>query len=134
VQQHFILDLPIGRTAFLDPQEFREMEWLARRTRPGEWFFNQSSLGFYLGLENPSASDFINTDDYTRPETVERVIDDLKRRPPRFVVMVPGQQSEGAEHDHSRPFVEYVHERYRQVEVFVLNRGSRVEEVWELRE
>ncbi len=134
VQRHEVMDLPIGRTAFLDPLEFREVEWLAQRTRPGEMFFNQSSIGFYLGLESPSASDFVNTDDYTRPEQVTRVIADMKRRPPRFVVMAPGLASEGADHDHSEPFVVYVHERYRLAAVFPLNRGARVEEVWELRE
>ena len=133
VQRHSILELPVGATAFIDPLEFREFSWLAERTRPGEMFFNQNSIGLYLGLANPSSSDFINTDDYTRPETVERVIGDLKDRLPRFVVMVPGRASQGVEHDHSGPFVEYVHERYRLVAVFPLNRGSRVEEVWELR-
>ena len=133
VQRHPVLELPVGTTAFIDPLEFREFSWFTERTQPGEMFFNQNSIGLYLGLSNPSSSDFINTDDYTQPETVVRVIGDLKARPPRFVVVVPGRASQGVEHDHSGPFVEYVHERYRLAEVFPLNPGSRVEEVWELR-
>ena len=133
VQRREVLELPIGRVAFLDAGEAREYEWLKERTRPGDWFFNESSLGLYLGLVSPSESDFINSDEYTRPEQVVKVIEEMKIRPPRFVVMERAVQSEGPEHDNSGPFVEFVHERYRLAERFPLGRGARVEEVWELK-
>jgi hypothetical protein len=133
MQKPAVLELPVGRVAFLDAGEAREYAWLKERTRPGDWFFNESSLGFYLGLVSPSASDFVNSDEYTRPEDVVRVIEDLKMARPRFVVMERGLQSEGAEHDHSGPFVEFVHERYRLAERFPLSRSARVQEVWELK-
>ena len=85
------------------------------------------------GLSSPSTSDFVNSDEYTRPEQVVRVIEDLKARPPQFVVMERTRQSEGPEHDHSGPFVEFVHERYRLAERFAVSRGSRVQEIWELK-
>ncbi len=134
VQRHEVLELPIGRVVFLDAGEAREYGWLKERTRPGDLFFNESTVGFYLGLVSPGVSDFVNTVDYTRPEDVARVIEDLKARPPRFLVLEPGLQSEGAEHDHSGPFVEFVKERYRLAERFAVGRGARMEEVWELKE
>jgi hypothetical protein len=133
VQRHPVLELPVGRVAFLDAGEAREYGWLKERTRPGDWFFNESTVGFYLGLESPGASDFVNSDEYTRPEDVARVIEDLKARPPRFVVLEPGLQSEGAEHDHSGPFVAFVRDRYRLAERFAMNRSGRYEEVWDLK-
>jgi hypothetical protein len=133
VQRHEVLELPTGRVAFLDAGEAREYGWLRDRTRLGDWFFNESTVGLYLGLVSPSESDFINSDEYTRPEQVVRVIEELKMRPPRFVVMERPVQSEGPEHDNSKPFVEFVHEGYRLAERFPISRGARVQEVWELK-
>ena len=59
-QWHATLDLPIGRSAFVDPLEFHEFAWLAQRTRPSEPFFNQPALSLYLSLDNPTASEFVN--------------------------------------------------------------------------
>jgi hypothetical protein len=68
VQRCYTLQLPIGKTAFLDPLEFREFQWLAQRTHPSDLFFNQSTVSFYLALDNSTSSEFINNDDFTRPE------------------------------------------------------------------
>src|SRR5271170_5061864 len=73
-QWHATLDLPIGRSAFVDPLEWHEFAWLAQRTHPCEFLFNQPALSLYLSLDNPTASEFVNYDEFTRPDQVTAVI------------------------------------------------------------
>jgi hypothetical protein len=131
VQPHVVLHLPIGRTAFSDGQEAREVQWVAERTQPSEFFFNQVTLAMYLALENPTASEFANDDDFTRPEQVDAIVQALHEHAPRFVVLAQEGARAVEAGDHSAPFRRYVHENYHLAEVFPLNRGSRYEEVWE---
>jgi hypothetical protein len=128
-QWHATLNLPIGRTAFSDPLVFREFQWLAQRTQPSEPFFNSPALALYLGLDNPTASEFVNFDDFSRPEQVAAVIQSLQRHPPRFIVMYP--DATDSSKDHSAPFRWYVHENYHLAQTFSLNQSGRYEELWE---
>lgn len=130
-QWHATLDLPIGRTAFSDPLEFQEFQWLAERSHPSELLFNQGSLGLYLSLENPTASEFITDTDFTQPEQVAAVLQSLQRRPPRFIVLTPENTSPSDVHNHSAPFRRYVHDNYRLIHIFPLSHNSRYEELWE---
>jgi len=130
-QWHAILDLPIGRTAFSDPLEFQEYQWLAERSHPSELLFNQGGFDLYLSLVNPTASEFITDTDFTRPEQVAAVLESLQRRPPRFIVLEPESTNASDVHDHSAPFRRYVHDNYRLIQVFPLNHNSRYEELWE---
>jgi hypothetical protein len=129
-QHYAILDLPIGRTAFADPEEFREFQWLAQRTHPSEIFFNNSGLTLYLSLDNPAAVEFINHDDFTRPEQVTAVINALQQRPPRLIALDPETTAPNI-HDHSAPFRDYVHQHYSLAQTFALDHNSRPEEIWE---
>ncbi len=131
LRPHVTLDLPIGRTAFTDVQEAREFEWLAERTQPAELFFNQSTLALYLSLDNATASEFVNEDDFTRPEQVAAVIQSFQRRPPHFIVLYPKRKTLLDVHDHSAPFRQYVHDNYRLAKIFPLGSGSGCEELWE---
>jgi hypothetical protein len=131
-QWHATLNLPIGRTAFSEPLVFREFQWLAQRTRPGEPFFNSPALALYLGLDNPTASEFVNFDDFSRPEQVAAVIQSLQRHPPRFIVMYPEATNPSNVHDHSAPFRRYIHENYHLAQTFSLNQNGRYEELWEM--
>jgi 4-amino-4-deoxy-L-arabinose transferase-like glycosyltransferase len=131
VQRHSVLELPIGRTAFTDPAEFHEFQWLAGRTHPGEPFFNQGGLGLYLALDNPTTSEFVNDGDFTRPEQVAEVVEALGRRPPRFIVMEPDTANSPGIQDYSVPFTRYVQDHYHRTQVFWLNGHSRPEEIWE---
>ncbi|QNI31557.1 hypothetical protein H7849_21175 [Alloacidobacterium dinghuense] len=128
---HATADLPIGRTAFADPDEFHEFQWLAQRAQPSDVFFNHMGVAMYLALDNPTPSEFVNYDDFTRPEQVDAVIKALRRRPPHFILypenkhVTPGQ-------DHSAPFRQYLEQNYHPAQVFWLDHGSRYDELWEL--
>lgn len=130
-QWHAVLDLPTGKTAFIDRSEFQEYEWLAQRTRPSESFFNQGGIGLYLSLNNPTASEFVNDGEFTRPEQVDEVIRTLRQRPPHFIVLSPSGSASFSVHDHSGPFLRYVYDHYRRVQIFWPDGHSRAEEIWE---
>jgi hypothetical protein len=129
-QWHGVLNLPVGRTAFTDPLEFHEFQWLAEHTHPSESFFNEPVLALYLALDNPTASEFVNNDEFSRPEQVAAVIESLRRHPARYIVLYPASTGSLDVHDHSGPFRQYVHDNYRLVEVFPLDHHSRYEELW----
>jgi hypothetical protein len=131
-QWHAILDLPIGRSAFVDPLQFQEFAWLAQRSHPSEPFFNQPALALYLLLDNPAAVEFVNYDEFTRPGQVSAVIRSLQKQPPHYVVMFPETADFSPGHDHSGPFRQYVRDNYRLDRTFYLSRNSRYEELWEL--
>jgi len=132
IQQNYTLDLPIGRTAFHDPHEFQEFQWLAQRTHPAELFYNQIGLSLYLALDNPTASEFINDGDFSRPEQVAAVLQAFQRNPPHFIVLYPESADSSDVHNHSGPFRRYVHENYHLAQIFYLGQNSRYEELWEL--
>jgi hypothetical protein len=129
--QHYrILDLPIGPSAFGDPEEFREFQWLAQRTHASDLFFNNSGLTLYLSLDNPTAVEFVNNDDFTRPEQVAAVIRALQQNPPRFVALDP-ETTPPNPRDHSAPFRDYIHQNYSLADTFAIDHNSRPEEIWE---
>ncbi len=128
---HAVLDLPTGRTAFFDRQAYGEFQWLAQRTHPSDLFFNDFAIGFYLSLKNPTASEFISYNDYTRPEQVSAAIRSLQQYPPQFIVLMPVSPTDT--HDHAASFRLYVHNHYHLAESFALGGGTRYEEqLWKL--
>jgi hypothetical protein len=131
-QWHGILNLPIGRSAFVDKWEFHEFDWLVQQTHSSEPFFNQPALALYLALDNPTASEFINYDEYTRPDQVAAVLRSLPQRPPHFIMLFSEPPGFSSIHDHSGPFLNYVHDNYHLRQTFPLNPNPRYEELWEL--
>jgi hypothetical protein len=130
-QWHGVLDLPIGRTAFVDRFQFEEFRWLAERTQPHEPFFNKTVLSLYLGLDTPASVEFINEDGFTRPEQVSAVLAWLDDHRARFIVMHPKDGSERTTLSNSAPFRRYVQENYRLAQVFPLGEHGVPEELWE---
>ncbi len=126
---HAVLDLPIGRTAFSDRQLYDEFQWAARQSHRGEMAFNHAALGLYLSLENPTATEFVNYDETTRPEQAAALLKAIARRPPQFIVLEPARGAVSSV-DHAAPFREYVYAHYRLAKVFPLNHSASKEEIW----
>ena len=65
-----VLDLPTGRAAFLKQGErwYEDCEYLARHTKPGDWYFGDDDVGFPLGLRAPAFVSYVTNTDLTRPE------------------------------------------------------------------
>ena len=131
-QWHGVLYLPVGRTAFSDHLEFDQFQWMAQRTRPSEPFLNDPSLSLYLALDTPAIAEFINDEDFTRPEQVSAIVDWIKSRQPRLIVMYPRGVHYSDTHSNSAPFRRYVEQNYHLVRVFPLRENNWSEEMWEL--
>jgi hypothetical protein len=130
-QWYAVLDLPIGRTAFNDAATFREFQWLAQRTRPGDFFFNNAALGLYLGLENPTPADFVTYDEFSRPDQVATIVRELQIHPPNFIVLLPESTIRSSVHDHTSPFRQFVHDNYSQRRVLYSDHFLYEQEIWE---
>ncbi len=127
------LDLPRGRTAFLDHDLYDKFQWLFRRTRPSEFFFRAIYPDYYfpLGLRNPAAVPYVTATDYTRPEQVQNVVGALEMHRVRFVFWsvwldVPGDYR--PEGDHLGPLRSYLRQHYHVVTTFS---DADFEQAWE---
>ena len=128
---HATLNLPIGRTAFSDIATFREYQWVAQHTHPREFFFNNSALSLYLGLDNPTHSEFVTYDDFTQPDQVAAVIRDLQNHPPHFVMLLPKTATFSDIHDHASGFRQFVFDNYSLRQVFYTGHSVYRQELWE---
>ncbi|MBB5065420.1 hypothetical protein [Granulicella mallensis] len=130
--QRSTLTLPLGRTAFTDVQEFHAFQWMSQHTHPSEGLFNQTSLGLYLALDNPAATEFIGDDGVTRPDQVAAALQAFRRDPPHFIVLIPESPESLKHENNSGPFREYVHRNYHLAQSFSFDRNSGHNELWEL--
>jgi hypothetical protein len=128
------LELPAGRTAFYDRDWVEPFQWLLGQTRPGEHCLAVPLFNFYLHLRDPSGVPFLTPTEFTRPEQVSRVIDELDRHQARLVVWFSGEGSfpddpnvRSPEGDHLGPLRAYVREHYRMVKTFFQGEA----EAWE---
>lgn len=128
IQQHTTLMLPTGKVAFIDRGSYNLVEWLQARTYPGDRFFNDDSIAFYLKLSNPTHIEFVNNDAFTSSEDVVRVLAAMQRQPPHYIAMFPGVPE--TPYDHAGPFRTYVHSNYCLAETFLISSRKYAEEIW----
>ena len=123
------LDLPTGRTAFAgSPQLYEKSRWVAERTQPGDYFFDDPQICFALRLRDPSRVPFLRPTDYTRPEEVEDAIRALEQHRVRFVGWYAGLEDEITDPagDHLGPLRAYLREHYHVAVSF-----SNSDQIWE---
>jgi len=117
----YFLNLPGGRTAFLNTEQFGRYRWVAEHTHPGDYFFGGFYPDFYflLGVNNPAKVPFVTPDDYTRPQDVADAIEGLEIHHVGLVVWetaldLPPLPAT----DHLGPLREYIGQHYRVVKSF----------------
>ncbi len=126
------LDLPTGRTAFLNPLLHDSYKWVSDHTRPSEFFFEGVWADFYfaLDLRNPAEVPSVRANDFTRPEQVQNLVQALEKYRVRFVLWSLGLDTVGKHYyppgDHLGPLRAYLRDRYRVVKTF-----PNAEQVWE---
>jgi hypothetical protein len=125
------LDLPTGRTAFLEPVLYEKCKWMSERTRPFDYFFGDHLISFTLRLRNVGRVPFLRPTDYTRPEEVQDAIQGLEKFQVRFVSWYSGldHETEAARHpegNHLGPMREYLLKHYRIAQTF-----SNGDQIWE---
>ena len=123
------LDLPTGRTAFVDyPVLYEKCKWALERTKPGDYFMDDPQLCFALRLRDPSRVPFLRPTDYTRPEQVQDAIQSLDRHQVKFVGWYASLDDEIGDpaEDHLGPLRSYLCLHYH-----VAQRFSNGDEIWE---
>src|SRR5690242_4362634 len=117
---HALLDLPTGRTAFIEPKTYAEYNWIAKRAGPGDSLFGNQLICFSLGLADPTPLAYVTASDYTRPEQVQRVVESLDRNQVRYILWYSGlpianPRSSG---DHLGPIRNYLQAHFQLANQF----------------
>jgi len=116
-----VLDLPGGRTAFLNTEHFARYRWVAEHTHPRDYFFGGFYPDFYflLGLNNPASLPFVTPDDYTRPQDVADAISGLEIHHVQLVVWQSALDLPSIPAtDHLAPLRAYLHLHFRLLQRF----------------
>jgi hypothetical protein len=113
------LDLPTGRTVFFEPGTYQETKWVLERTHPSDHFFGDQLICFDLKLRNPSRVAFVSPYDFTRPEEVSNVVEELEEHNVRFVSWYQGLDDPlNTEGNHLAPLRRYLQSHYHIAESF----------------
>jgi hypothetical protein len=83
------LDLPIGKTAFVDFARYEEYRYAMGRTRRGQFMFGPSPILLALQVENPAPIDGFVPFEYTRPEQVTATIQALEGNKVPWLMLHP---------------------------------------------
>jgi hypothetical protein len=132
LQRHWrgYLDLPTGRTAFVNPIELEQFRWFAQHTRPGESFVGVPLYTFALSLDDPTTVDYLTDTDYTPADQAAAAIRGVEAHQTPMVALFDfGENSQRyASHpgrSNLASFVAYIHANYHLTKVFPFI------EVWE---
>jgi hypothetical protein len=123
------LDLPIGRTAFVDFARYEEYRYAMEHTCRGQLMFGPSPILFALQVQNPAPIDGFVPFDYTRPEQVTATIQALELNKVPMLMLHPSMFTDPAStpaSDHLDPIRTYLAGHYRVTATF--NTGD---ELWE---
>ena len=110
-----VLDLPTGRAAFLKQKEdwYEGCAYLARHTKPGDWYFGDDDFGFPLKLRDPAFLTYVTGTDLTRPGHVQELIKSLERYQVPYISIESGYRKMGVVgQDHLQPLREYIETHY----------------------
>ena len=129
------VEMPSGRMALFTKDAGPYYQWLARNTRPGQYVFDADGSGLYFlfGLENPTKINWVLLPcDFTRPEQVTGVLQDLEKRRVRLILWNSElDKSCSPTGDHIQPVRNYLHTHYRKIATFKENITSQDDTVWE---
>ncbi len=126
-----ILDVPTGRTAFLEPIEADKVRWLLEHTRPSDYFLNAAGppdLYFPLSLRDPAKVPYLTNSDFVRPEQVQDAIAGLEKWSVKYVLWPFSLDlpKPFATHDNLAPLRRYMRQHYHEVKEF-----GDLDQVWE---
>ena len=115
------LDLPVGKTAFREPDRYEEYRYAMGRACCGQLMFGTPPLQFALGVRNPAPIDVFVPFDYTRPEQVTATVQALEQYKVPLLMFNRGMfSSPGATpaSDHLAPIRAYLACHYRMTKTF----------------
>jgi hypothetical protein len=116
------LDLPAGRTAFVDSSVREEYGWVLAHTHPAQFFWGMPPFYVPFHLQNPAATESIDTSEYTRPEDIAAVLRALQQHNVPIIIL-PSQRlyplTANSPSNHAMAFVAYLSANYRLTRIFV---------------
>lgn len=118
---HGSLDLPAGRTAFLDRALYEEYDWLLQNTRPNQYLFGLPPLYYAFHTLDPSAIEGLHASEYTRPEQVSALVEALEDHRVPLIVLRESHdllRETRSPADHLGAFRSYLTENYHIVRSF----------------
>lgn len=128
-RQKFYLDLPAGRTAFVDSTVREEYCWVLTNTHPAQFFWGMPPLYVPFHLQNPAATESLDTTEYTRPEDIAEVLRALQQHDVPIIIL-PSERlyplTVNSPSNHAMPFVAYLKANYRLTRIF-----ADGDELWE---
>jgi hypothetical protein len=123
------LNLPIGKTAFVDSARYEEYRYAMGRTCRGQFMFGPPPILFALQVQNPAPIDVFIPFEYTRPEQVTATIQALEVNKVPMLMLHPSMftdpDSDPAS-DHLDPIRAYLAGSYRVTTTFKTG-----DELWE---
>jgi hypothetical protein len=125
------LNLPIGRVAIPPRADYYDIyRWMAANTRPGQWYFGLHPLPLALKLRSATPVDQMSPGEYTRPEQVREIIDEIERAQVPVIVLRPRMYSpsDGLP-DHLQPFRDDLYRHYDKIKNFASG-----DEIWQRRD
>lgn len=124
-----VLDLPTGHTAYLDRGSLERFDWIRTHAKTGDYFFGDTLACFALGLREPSEIPFVTASDYTRPEQVERLVNDLEAKQVPWILWYSGLDRPLPHirgHSHVEPLRDYIHRCCHLAKTF-----SNGDQIWQ---
>jgi hypothetical protein len=126
-----MIETPGGKTA-VSPGTHGKLQSMMRYTEPGQFIFEAAGPSIYLPLQlrNPLFMDAVETNQQTRPEQIERAVQQLEAKKLQFVLWSPrldaADQFDRSTEQTIAPLRNYIRERYVCVQIF-----SDQDELWE---
>lgn len=125
-----ITELPAGRVV-VRSESYEKLSWLMQHTHSGQLFFQATAPTLYLPLQlrNPAFLNEITENESTRPEDVQRAIDELGKKEVQYVLWSPYNDYADPRIPsayHLTPLRDYLQTSYRRVHIF-----SDEDEIWQ---
>lgn len=135
--ERLYLDTPTGQIVYLSPVTLERYKWLSENAEPGEYVFEvyQCAVNFTLQMPNPTELTFLLDNGYTPQWQVDRAIENLKEKNPRFIIWDGKWNKESAQRqpgDHLAPLYDYLREKYVLEKAFTPY-SKREMQVWKLK-
>jgi hypothetical protein len=113
----YYLDLPTGRTAFLEPRQYEKMRWFAEHTQAGQTLFDDPMTSFALSLPSPAQIDYVTRGEFTRPEQVAELVRALSAHQTKYVFLYRELYEDVTGVDNLGPLRQYLATNYQVISV-----------------
>lgn len=129
------VELPSGTVIFSSDTAAEKYRWINDHTVPGDLVFEsyRTVVNFPLMVGNPATISMLRDTNYTSTEQVEKVIGELRRRPPKYILWNGAwskANNERASDDHLGPLFDFLTVNYQLRQILTTVYGIDIQ-VWE---